>query len=170
MQWESEAPVVMMAEPEPAMMAEEEPVMMESEPMMEAEQAPSSLAAEREVPVFGEEVMVEATAEEPYGEVPEETSAVEGVVVEGVAAPEDEALLRVEAYQNSGKSRGLQKYEWRADYDPPELTISFWFRTKSEGYNYLISRGGWTEGYSIGILGPHAVSYTHLTLPTTPYV
>ena len=88
----------MMAEPEPAMMAEEEPVMMaeepvmmESEPMMEAEQAPSSLAAEREVPVFGEEVMVEATAEEPYGEVPEETSAVEGVVVEGVAAEEPHA-------------------------------------------------------------------------------
>ena len=53
-------------------------MMAEEEPMMEAEQAPSSLAAEREVPVFGEEVMVEATAEEPYGEVPEETSAVEG--------------------------------------------------------------------------------------------
>ena len=80
----------MMAEPEPAMMAEEEPVMMESEPMMEAEQAPSSLAAEPEAPVFGEE-MVEATAEEPYGEVPEETSAVEGVVVEGVAAEEPQA-------------------------------------------------------------------------------
>ena len=80
MQWESEAPVLM---------AEEEPVMMESEPMMEAEQAPSSLAAEREVPVFGEEVMVEATAEEPYGEVPEETSAVEGVVVEAETGGSD---------------------------------------------------------------------------------
>ena len=74
------------------MMAEEEPVMMAEEPvMMESEQAPSSLSAEREVPVFGEEVMVEATAEEPYGEVPEETSAVEGVVVEGVAAEEPQA-------------------------------------------------------------------------------
>ena len=156
MQWETEEPAVYLAEEEPVM-AEEPAMMAEEEPaMMESEHAPSSLAVEREAPVFGEEVMVEeAAAEEPYGEVPEETSAVEGVVVEGVAAPEDEALLRVEAYQNSGKSRGLQKYEWRADYDPPELTISFWFRTKSEGYNYLISRGGWTEGYSIGILGPH---------------
>ena len=155
MQWETEAPGVYSAEAEPVM-AEEEPVIMaEEEPAME--QAPPSLAAEeREAPVFGKEVMEEeAAAEEPYGEVPEETSAVEGVVVEGVAAPEDEALLRVEAYQNSGKSRGLQKYEWRADYDPPELTISFWFRTKSEGYNYLISRGGWTEGYSIGVLSQH---------------
>ena len=42
------------------MMAEEEPVMMESE------QAPSSLAAEREGPVFGEETMgEEAASEEP---------------------------------------------------------------------------------------------------------
>ena len=62
----------------------------------------SSLAAEREVPVFGEEVMVEATAEEPYGEVPEETSAVEGHVLppgdrgvgvlSGVVAPTAPAL------------------------------------------------------------------------------
>ena len=90
MEWESEAPGVYSAEAEPVM-AEEEPAMMaEEEPVMvEAEQASSSLAAaEREAPVFGEEVMVEATAEEPYGEVPEETSAVEGVVVVGVAAEE----------------------------------------------------------------------------------
>ncbi|CAH0375784.1 unnamed protein product [Pelagomonas calceolata] len=68
--------------------------------MMEAEQAPSSLAAEPEAPVFGEE-MVEATAEEPYGEVPEETSAVEGVVVEGVAAEEPQA----EVLGETGRSR-----------------------------------------------------------------
>ena len=47
MEWESEAPVMI-----------EEPVMMESE------QAPPSLAEEREVPVFGEEVMVEEAAAE----------------------------------------------------------------------------------------------------------
>eukprot|EP00928_Gymnodinium_smaydae_P031804 TRINITY_DN23225_c0_g1_i1.p1 TRINITY_DN23225_c0_g1~~TRINITY_DN23225_c0_g1_i1.p1 ORF type:complete len:269 (-),score=15.23 TRINITY_DN23225_c0_g1_i1:342-1148(-) len=47
----------------------------------------------------------------------------------------------------------LLSYPWTPDYDPAEaIAIVCWVKTLREGYHYLLSRGEWTEGYSLGVL------------------
>eukprot|EP00927_Polykrikos_kofoidii_P067041 TRINITY_DN6257_c0_g1_i5.p1 TRINITY_DN6257_c0_g1~~TRINITY_DN6257_c0_g1_i5.p1 ORF type:complete len:315 (+),score=22.11 TRINITY_DN6257_c0_g1_i5:48-947(+) len=48
---------------------------------------------------------------------------------------------------------GMLKYEWNSDFDPADaFSILCWVRTNNNGYHYLVSRGEWTEGYSLGVL------------------
>jgi len=43
-------------------------------------------------------------------------------------------------------------YEHESKFDCSSLSVTMWVTKKNNSYNWLVSRGEWTEGYSIGIL------------------
>lgn len=62
-------------------------------------------------------------------------------------------IFDLASFTGTGDLGSMSKYDWRGDYDPADgLTIMCWVKTKSGGYHYLVSRGEWTEGYSLGVL------------------
>ena len=44
------------------------------------------------------------------------------------------------------------QFKHTPDFDTQRLTLMFWLRLNTKGYHWMISRGEWTEGYSIGVL------------------
>lgn len=52
-----------------------------------------------------------------------------------------------------GDGRGFaSQYKHDPKFDCRSLSITLWVTKKNDSYNWLVSRGEWTEGYSIGFL------------------
>ena len=62
----------------------------------------------------------------------------------------------IELYRGDGSRGTLHKIARRPELDPTlALSVTCWVRTEYGAYHYLVSRGEWTEGYSLGVLAPH---------------
>ena len=62
-------------------------------------------------------------------------------------------IMRDVRLQGNGRSSAMQHHSHQPEFDPEDaLSVTLWVRKRGDGYNYLVSRGEWTEGYSLGIL------------------
>jgi len=63
-------------------------------------------------------------------------------------------VFSLDVFNGQGRSGDMLRFPHKAEYDRPSdsLTIVGWVKTRTTGYHTLISRGEWTEGYSLMVL------------------
>lgn len=62
-------------------------------------------------------------------------------------------VFELSSFRGTGVRDSTLKYEWNIDYDPVDaFTIMCWVKTESSEDHYFVSRGAWTEGYSLGVM------------------
>ncbi|GMI14083.1 hypothetical protein TrVE_jg2961 [Triparma verrucosa] len=63
------------------------------------------------------------------------------------------AVLSDFSMSGNGSSKIMQSFPFDDIFNvTSSISVTCWVKTKAYGYHYLVSRGEWTEGYSIGIL------------------